>query len=362
VVNTAAGGDESADGGPILGAGAYDPLTTKEGWRRFVDRQPQPLALHDTATLAALSADQRERYDEARRGYHADLPLVNTPTIQKVIATARLMIQLNRHQVSARRGVIISGASGTGKTTALTLLGRTHERHTRRRHPNDRYRLPAMYVTVPPAATPRMLAVEFARFLGLQFRTRANITDIVEAVCTTAARTRVELVCVDELHNLNLASRSGAEASDQLKYFAERLPVTFAYAGIDVEDAGLFAGVRGRQIAGRFTVIDAAAFPYGTGEQRAQWRALIATMESALRLHHHKAGTLVRLAEYLYRRSGGMIGSLSQLVRGAAILAIDDGSERITKALLEDVPVDLAAQRAHTSSRSPRQPRTRSAG
>ena len=39
--------------------------------------------------------------------------------------------------------------------------------------------------------------------------------------------TRVELVCVDELHNLNLATRSGAEVSDQLKYFAERLPATF---------------------------------------------------------------------------------------------------------------------------------------
>jgi len=32
----------------------------------------------------------------------------------------------------------------------------------------------------------------------------------------------VELVCVDELHNLNLATRAGAEVSDQLKYFAER--------------------------------------------------------------------------------------------------------------------------------------------
>ncbi|HTH92190.1 hypothetical protein [Mycobacterium sp.] len=41
-------------------------------------------------------------------------------------------------------------------------------------------------------------------------------------------------------------------------------------------------------------------------------------MESLLRLHRHRTGNLVRLDEYLYRRSGGMIGSLSQLVRGAA--------------------------------------------
>ena len=118
------------------------------------------------AAAGALSPGGAGDYDEARREYHADLPLVSTPTIRKVISTSRLLVQLNRNQVSARRGVIISGASGTGKTTALTQLGRTHELHTRKRYPADRHRLPVLYVTVPPAATARMLAVEFARFLG----------------------------------------------------------------------------------------------------------------------------------------------------------------------------------------------------
>jgi hypothetical protein len=322
-----------------------EPLTTKEGWRRFVDRAPAPVEVLNPAELGRLSTDQRDAYNEKRRIYHADLPLANTPTIQKVISTARLLVQLNRGQVSARRGLIVSGASGTGKTTALTQLGRTHERHIRKRHPGDKHRLPVLYVTVPPAATARMLAVEFARFLGISFTGRANITDIVDAVCATATRTHVELVCVDELHNLNLATRAGAEVSDQLKYFAERLPATFIYAGIDVEAAGLFAGVRGRQIAGRFSVIPATAFAYGTNEQRTQWRALIATMESTLRLHRNRHGTLVELDEYLYQRSGGMIGSLSQLIRGAAILAIEDGCEQITRTLLDMVPVDYAAER-----------------
>ena len=328
---------------------ADEPLTTKEGWRRFADRQTVMPELPAAAALAAMPVREREEHDEARRTYHADLPLANTPVIRQVVSTTRLLIQLNRHQVSARRGVIVSGPSGTGKTTALTQLGRTHERHTRNRHPGDNHRLPVIYVTVPPAATARMLAVEFARFLGLQFAGRVNITDIVNAVCVTAARTRVELVCVDDLHNLNLATRAGAEVSDQLKYFAERLPATFIYAGIDVESAGLFAGTRGRQIAGRFTVIPATPFAYGTSEQREQWHALIATMDSALRLRLHQPGSLAALDEYLYRRSGGMIGSLSQLIRGAAILAIEDGSEQITRDLLEAVPVDYAAEGGGTA-------------
>ncbi|MGW2311196.1 TniB family NTP-binding protein [Actinomadura luteofluorescens] len=334
------------------------PLTTKEGWRRFVDYQPHPPALLPAEGLGGLSGRERADYDDARRGYHSDLPLVNTPTIRKVVSIGRLLVQLNRRQISARRGVIISGASGTGKTTALTQLGRTHERHTRKRHPGDRTRLPVLYVTVPPAATARMLAVEFARFLGLDLPSRANLTDVVNAVCATAAHTGVELVCVDEIHNISIATRTGAEVSDQLKYFAERLPATFVYAGIDVEAQGLFAGTRGRQIAGRFTVVPAAPFDYGTSEQRSTWRSLVATMEALVRLHEHRKGDLVTLEEYLYKRSGGMIGSLSQLVRGAAILAIETGTEQITRELLEAVPVDYAAERASTPPRA--RPRQRS--
>ncbi|WP_234011971.1 MULTISPECIES: ATP-binding protein [unclassified Streptomyces] len=263
------------------------PLTTKEGWRRYVEHEttaPTPLS---AAQRAALTAREQGRQDNRRREYHADLPLVNTPTIRKVISTSRLLVQLNRHQVSARRGVILSGASGTGKTTALTQLGRAHELSTRRRHPRDRFRLPVLYVTVPPAATPKMLAMEFARFFGLTLPARANHTDVVDAVCATAAHVHVDLVLVNELHNLNLGSRVGAEASDQLKYFAERLPATFAYAGMHVESQGLFAGTRGRQIAGRFVVIPAAPFSYATNADKDAWRGLVSTLETMLRLHEH---------------------------------------------------------------------------
>jgi hypothetical protein len=333
-----------------------EPPTTKEGWRRFVDYQPEPPPALDPAGLPAPGRRKRAAHEEARRDYHAELPLVNTPTIRQVLSTGRLLVQLNRRQVSARRGLILSGASGTGKTTALTQLGRTHERAVRKRQPGGRHRLPVVYVTVPPAATAKMLAVEFARFYGLVFSTRANMPDIVNAVCATASHTGVELVLVDEIHNLNLATRAGAEVSDQLKYFAERLAATFVYAGIEVEAQGLFAGVRGRQIAGRFTLIGCTPFAYGTTGQRAAWRALVSSLEAMLRLHRHIPGTLVGLDEYLYRRTGGMIGSLSHLVRGAAILAIDDRTEQITKELLDAVPVDYAAARNATPPRPRRKP------
>jgi len=58
---------------------------------------------------------------------------------------------------------------------------------------------------------------------------------------------RTDIVVVDEIHNMSLATSAGEDLSDHLKYFTEHLPATFVYAGIDVERSGLFTGVRGRR-------------------------------------------------------------------------------------------------------------------
>jgi len=94
-----------------------------------------------------------------------------------------------------------------------------------------------------------------------------------------------------------------------------------------VDEIGLFAGTRGRQVAGRFTLIPARAFDYGTTEQRETWRGLVSTMEASLRLHRHRPGTLTGLDEYLTRKSngewaGGSVGATPRrlAVVGAGLL------------------------------------------
>ncbi len=333
----------------------HEPLTTKEGWARFVDDDPVAPPLGSQEWWLGLDPDARAAHDDARLDHHTRLGIVATPAIRSVTSTGRRLMLLNRHQISARRGLIVTGPAGTGKTTAVTQLGRSHERSVRRRHPGGPARLPVLYVTVPPAATARMLAVEFARFLGLPLPTHANQADVTNAVCEVLCDLRTDVVIVDEIHNLNLATRAGAEVSDQLKYLSERIPATFVYAGIDVAGVGLFGGTRGRQIAGRFATLPTAAFPYGSAVQRDAWQALVATLEQALVLYRHRPGTLTGHAAYLHQRTDGMIGSLSHLIRGAAIEAILDGSEAITKATLAAVHLDHAATHTHTPrSRSTR--------
>ena len=203
-----------------------------------------------------------------------------TSTVREVIRQGRLLTLLNRREISARRGLIVSGPWTTGKSTALKQLGRTHELMVRERHPGSD-RIPVVYVTTPPKGSPRKLAMEFARFLGLPpIRRSYNTTDIADAVCQILIEARVDLVLVDEIHNLNLGTSAGEDMSDHLKYFTEHLPATFVYAGINVERSGLFTGVRGKQIAGRCVLTTTGPFPY-----QQEWKGLVAALESALRLH-----------------------------------------------------------------------------
>ncbi|WP_454341755.1 TniB family NTP-binding protein [Streptomyces canus] len=252
--------------------------------------------------------------------------------------------------MTARPSLIVTGPATTGKTTALLEVGRTcHLAHTRRAAPGDDS-VPVAYVLVPPGATAKTLAGEFARYLGIPVTTRMTTTQITTAVCHTYTAAGIKLVLIDEIHRLNPRTSSGSEVADWLKDLTERVRATFVYAGIDVTASTVFSGVRGAQLAGRASLIDCGALPARAG-QREPFRELIAALEAALDLHAHRTGSLPRLAPYLHERTAGRIGSLARLIRQAAIEAILDGTERITKIL-------WTASRSTTSPKSTTGPAT----
>ncbi|GFH81536.1 hypothetical protein Sgou_62060 [Streptomyces gougerotii] len=327
------------DSGPHDDFGQY--LTVLPGWQQFVASTSRTtMTLLTKNEYDALSKEEKYDYDDDRLDHHGRLQVVATSTVRRTVTCGRRLTVLNRGAISARRGLIVTGPANTGKTIALTQLGLAHELQDRRRHPGQDERIPVIYITVPPAATPRMIAAEFARFLGLPVLRSSNITDLTEAVVGVCTKARTGLVLVDEIHNISLQTRVGADASDTLKYFSERIPATFAYAGIDIEDSSLLTGTRGDQIAARFTGVDTHPFPYN-----AEWKALVAQLETNLLLHQHKPGTLTRLDRFLHTRTGGMIGTLSHQLRGAAVDAILTGTEKITKAGLLAVDLDIASRR-----------------
>lgn len=324
------------------------PSVTLDGWRRFVDAKPAIFDLPDHDYYSTLTGAEKLAFDDRRMAYHSELVIIETSTVRHITRQGRLLTLLNQRECGARRSMIVSGPWASGKTTTIKLLGKIHEQNVRRRYPGQD-RIPVVYITTPPKGSPRKLASEFANFLGLPTRQRHNTTDIADAVCHVLTEARTELVIVDEIHNLNLASAAGEDMSDHLKYFSEHMPATFVYAGINVERSGLFTGVRGRQISGRSVLIKTGNFPFND-----EWKSLVASMESALRLYRHRDGTLTRNSKYLHQRTGGSISSLSHLIRVAAITAILNGDDAITREALDAAIIDHAAESATSHPITPK--------
>lgn len=270
---------------------------------------------------------------EERLAYHSRFVTVRTPAIDALATNVRTLMILGRHQtVTARPSLIVTGPAGAGKTTALLQVGRAcHLAHTRRHGPAATDgQVPVAYVLVPPAASAKTLATEFARYLGIPVAAGMSQAQITGAVCHTYTAAGVQLVMIDEIHRLNPRTTTGAQSADLIKDLTERIGATFVYAGIDVTTTPLFTGVRGAQLAGRASLIDCAAFPARLGDEE-PFRNLVNAMEGALDLRRHRTGTLPQLAPYLHQRTAGRI----------------DGTERITKTSLDAIRLDHLAEQHH---------------
>ncbi|WP_162890488.1 ATP-binding protein [Streptomyces olivoreticuli] len=324
-------------------------MTVWDGFTRFA-----------TAPVTAPPAPGAPPRSLAERlAYHSRFVTVRTPAIDMLAKQVRTLMILGCHQqVAARPSLIVTGPAGAGKTTALLQVGRVFQlAHIRRQGGVAAAaggQVPVAYVLVPPAAGAKTLALEFARYLGIPTTARMSQAQIVNSVCHTYQAADVKLVMIDEIHRLNPRTTTGAQSADLIKDLTERIGATFMYAGIDVAATPLFTGVRGAQLAARASLVDCDPFPARDGTHE-PFKDLVRAMENALDLRHHRPGSLVRLAPYLHARTAGRIGSLSRLIKQAALAALADGTERITKTTLEAVRLDHLAEqhyRPRTSTRT----------
>ncbi|MEW2530857.1 ATP-binding protein [Streptomyces sp. NPDC047071] len=257
----------------------------------------------------------------------------------------RDLMLLSRHQqVTAHPSLIVTGPAGAGKTTALLQVGRACRLAHRRRQGESAAggQVPVTYVLVPPAASAKTLALEFARYLGIPATARMSQAPVVNSVCHTYTQVGVRLL-IDEIHRLNPRTTTGAQSADLLTDLTERIGATFVYAGIDVTSTPLFTRVRGEQLAARASLVDCDPFPARAGEHE-PFKDLVRALENALDLRHHRSGSLVRLAPHLHVRTAGRTGSLACLVKQAALATLLDGAERITRVTLEAVRLDHLAE------------------
>lgn len=334
-------------------------LTVKEGWRRFVDApQCKAPSKPSSAARKAMTASAREAFDQARREHHSRFGPVATLQMKRVHDALRLQADSNLYLPSgARPGSVIDGEADSGKTTILTQFGRRHERALRKRYPGELTDaggefLPVAYVTLAAATTVKSVSRQFLDFYGYPISPRATQVELTMHMQKAALRCLTKLMLIDDVHFLNLNNQPDRVVNDHLKYLASVIPATFVYAGIDCEEGGLLregkSRVRGKafsQTGSRFTLHRIDKFSIDTGEGAQRWVELLAGIERELVLMNSVDGMLSKkLWRYLFDRTHGEIGSLTSLLRQGAFLAIENGSERLTNSLLDEIELSYDAE------------------
>lgn len=326
------------------------PLTTAEGLSSFLSGTQKPPHAADLDSYLHMEAKEREKVNLDRIDRLGNGLVIVTPQLEAVIRKVLRLILLNRARSSGRSGLMISGESGTGKTTAAKAAMKYVYVRYRNELPDFEAlnRIPIVYVEVPPGSTGKALTAQFARFLGLPLRTRDTLEYLLHLVSGTLTEVGTKLIVVDEIHNLHRRNPGNSESVDVLKSLSNQIPATFVYSGIKIHQGHLLADERGRQIAGRFGLERLGNFGIANPSQLNLWKELIQSFERELGLFNHRPGDLEELARYLHDRTQGSIGSLSHLLLGAAqgLIFADTppDQEVLTREVLDDINLDIAAE------------------
>jgi hypothetical protein len=331
-------------------------LTVKEGWRQFVDDEPtqRPERIR-VADYQRLDEQSRSAYDRDRlRHAHGFGPIRSLYTdVHRTLE--RLVVSNEVRGPGARHGAALDGNPGNGKTTIVSHFGRQYERCCRQRHPDEltvdgHEYLPVVYVNVDALPTIKGLNHALLTFYGMGPPKRASARELTQLVLECARCCETSLIVIDDIHLLELRREADRDANNHLKRLANDLQATFVYAGVGLSHGGFMhegrygADAALAQISQRFKRLAVEPLRRSTTAERATWLGVLSVFERELVLLQSKDGDLTGQADQLWRRTQGVIGSLTQLLTEATAEAIDTGAERITAKLLDGIDIGYAAE------------------
>ncbi|SDS09710.1 AAA domain-containing protein [Paraoerskovia marina] len=331
-------------------------LSRKQGWDRFVNSAPrEEFATLSRTQMGRLSKDERRDYNEARMVWNANLPTVRTSQLAHANSIIDMVLASARRDGDKLRGsVVIDAEPGLGKTTIATRYGRAFHRDQHRRYgtetPEGHQFLPVAFIPIAAQTTLKGLNQRLLNFYGHPAAKTATKDRLAVHLVDVVGSCQTRLIIIDDIHFVDFRNRNGTEMSNHLKWLANELPVTFVFAGVDLEQKRFFdEGLTGEeavlaQTARRATRVQVAPFSIASDAGMTAWIAILRAFGTHLKLADGDGEMLVPLAHEIHRRTQGRVASLTNMLDRASYLAIRSGTERITDDVLAKVRVDNAGE------------------
>jgi len=223
--------------------------------------------------------------------------------------------------------LLLLGDTNNGKTSiALKFL----ENNPIKEADDGRAIVPVLYIQMPPKPDESRFYERILEELNTPFRIRAPVSEKLNQVIKVMKAVNTRMLMIDEIHHiLSGTIRKQHEFLNVLKYLGNELKMPLV--GIGTREA-LRAIHSDDQLANRFE-----GFPLPLWKTNNEYRRFLATCETILPLKYKSSLKERDIATYINYLSEGLIGETTTLLQRAAQLAINNGSEKITKELLDEL-------------------------
>ncbi|MGI5171673.1 AAA family ATPase [Spirillospora sp. CA-253888] len=314
-------------------------------------------------------SSRRQLHELHRLATHANLVVQETPMSAAVarLLTARIRCNALKRSPATRAGIMVNGGGYQGKTETVCETAATFEDQWLQLHDQlnpgtvDGTRdvhAPVAYVQTPVTATPKSTCAAILDFYGAPHR-NMTLPQLVRTVKVSLHEHGTKVLILDDITRLKMHREADQDVLDLIRSLMS-MSVTLVLVGVGIPQSGLRGSTRrpggaaGEAVHGdgdaaatqtrrRFDLIELGSFRYDTATGITAWVAHLAGVEDQLRLLNAAPGMLIggTMPEYLFRRTGGIVGLLERLVEDACVEAIAAGTERLTGSLLDQIAIDL---------------------
>jgi hypothetical protein len=225
--------------------------------------------------------------------------------------------------------LLLVGPTNNGKTMIVEKFRRAHPPSASSVTPDGVAHVPVLKVQMPPAPDQRRFYGAILAAAGMPYAPSENIARRQDSTLRVMRTTRVDLLIIDEVHNLLAGTRDQQRRMlSVLRWLGNELQIPLVAVGTA---EALHAIQSDDQLANRFEPLGLP--PWRDGEE---YRQLLSTLEAVLPLRcaSHLAKPL--LAQKILSTAEGILGEVIAIVTRAAVHAVTTGVEAITPTVIDE--------------------------
>jgi len=351
-----------------------------EGFRRWQNTRHGfvPAAAISLAEWSALPPRRKALHNLHRKATHTNLSFLETPMSAAVARLVRRRIDNNsfKHKPATRAGVMVNGGGGQGKTeTVLEVVADfantwllVHEANPHAFPGHRDAHIPIVYVQTPATAKPISTCKAILAFFDAPTGSRWTLPDYLHAVRTSLRDHGVKVLVLDDITRLRMGRVDDQDTLDMIRSLMS-MSVTLVLIGVDIVGHGLLREGKydprdrrhvfapepsnklylnddpaATQTERRFDLVNLNPFSYDDDADITAWTRHLVGIEQQIRLFKAPPTGLLTgatMPEYLFERTGGIVGLLERLIEDGCHLAIDSGTETLTESLLDEIDADI---------------------